>query len=587
LSDLNSKEKSSKETLSPAKALFFGYTEPQGVFPFKPISKDEKESIELVLDSVNKFLSDKDESFRKYDQKGEQPDEYIDELRNLGLFGIIIPDKYDGLGFSATSYSRILQEVSKYDGSTALTVGAHSSIGMKGLLLFGNDEQKKRYLPKLSSGEMVAAFCLTEAGAGSDAASIKTNAVKNSDNSWTLNGEKIWITNGAFADFFTVFARTDSSEGKISAFIVERSFKGLKTGTKEDKMGIRASATTTVTFENVVVPPENLLGEEGKGFKIAMAILNNGRTGLGGGCVGAIKRCISLAVEQSSQRKQFGQPISDFPVIKEKIAQMSMLCFATESIVQTVGQLIDSGSEDYSIEAAISKVFGTEALWNVADEALQIAGGNGFMREFPYERIVRDSRINRIFEGTNEILRLYIGLSGAKDAGDYLKEIGKGVGEILKDPIKGFGVLSEYAQNKISQYSSIGRKSLPIHEVFAKESEIIQGFAGEFGVAVETILKKKGKKIVEDQLATKRLADIAIDLFVSLCVLSRGTYIYEKKDSSKEDKDVALSLTKMFINQSRRRLRNNLRRLDNNEDALIENVSRYIYNQKEYPFDVF
>lgn len=443
---------------SVAKGLFLGELRDQYVFPFPNIQAEERETLQMMIESIDRFMTPKEKEYRQYDEEGVQPDEYVEELKALGLFSLIIPTEYDGLGLSNSAYSRVLQQTSRYDASTSLTIGAHSSIGLKALLLFGTDEQKAKYLPRLATGEMIAAFCLTESSSGSDAASIKTKAVKNADGSFTLSGEKIWITNGGTAEFFTVFAATESDGGKITAFIVERSFAGVSSGPKEDKMGIRASCTTTVRFDNVRVPAECVLGEEGKGFKVAMAVLNNGRTGLGGGCVGAMKRLIELSVQQSTQRKQFGKSISEFQLIKEKIGNMATLCFAAESVVSVVGHLIDSKVEDFSVEAAMSKVFVSEALWQVADEALQIAGGNGFMKEFPYERVVRDSRINRIFEGTNEILRLFIGLSGMKDAGDQLKDVAKSLSGIFNHPIKGFGVLSGYASRKIGQYTPLDAK---------------------------------------------------------------------------------------------------------------------------------
>ena len=214
-----------------------------------------------------------------------------------------------------------------------------------------------------------------------------------------------------------MFARTDTPEGKMTAFIVEARWPGVSHGPHEDKMGIRASSTTTVAFDNVRVPAENVLGDVGKGFKVAMSILNNGRTGLGGGAVGGMKALIRLATAQAQERKQFGKPIAEFGLVREKIAQMVVDCFAAESAVWMVAHYIDAGCEDYAVEAAISKVFASEAMRRAADEALQIAGGNGFMREFPYERIVRDARILPIFEGTNEILRLFIALSALKGVG--------------------------------------------------------------------------------------------------------------------------------------------------------------------------
>lgn len=574
------------EISSPVKGLFFGELSEKDLFPFPKLDADEAELIGIVLDSVDKFLADKSDDFRAYDEKGAQPEEYVDALKELGLFGLIIPEEHGGIGLSNTGYSRVLQQSSRYDASTSLTIGAHSSIGMKGLLLFGNDEQKKKYLPALASGERIAAFCLTESGSGSDAGSIKTKAEKQADGSWVLNGEKIWITNGGMAGFFTVFARTDNENGKLSAFLVEREWDGISTGPKEDKLGIRASSTTTVSFENVKVPAENLLGEEGKGFKIAMAILNNGRTGLGGGCVGGIKRCIALAAKQAKERKQFGKSISEFGLIKEKIAQMTIDCFAAESVVRMVGHYIDSGHEDYSVEAAISKVFATEAMWRAATESLQVAGGNGFMKEFPYERILRDSRINMIFEGTNEILRLYIALSGMKDPGAYLANVGKSASNIFNDPIKGFGVLSDYAGRQFSRYTSLGIERIVdlVPSELRDEALIFEKYTSELARYTDVILRRHGKKVVEKQFAMKRLGDTAIDLFVGLCVLSRVTSMIEEKGSDSCTQEIAIA--KAFSQQAKRRMNQGLRRILRNEDEELKALSDFIVDAEGYPWDI-
>lgn len=571
---------------SPAKSFFLGSIVEQNLFPFPEYSPEETETVRMVLDSVDKLLSGREDEFRRFDKEGAQPEEYIQSLREAGFFGLIIPEEYGGIALSNAGYSRILQQTTRYDGSTSLTIGAHSSIGMKGLLLFGTDEQKSRYLPKLATGEMVASFCLTEPGSGSDAASIKTSAQKNADGSWTLTGEKIWITNGAFADFFTVFARTDSGTGKMSAFLVERGFAGLSTGPKEDKMGIRASATTTVRFENVRVPKENLLGEEGQGFKIAMAILNNGRTGLGGGCVGGMKECIARAAKQAAERKQFGRSISEFALIKEKVAQMTVNCFAGESVVAMVAHYIDSGVEDYSVEAAISKVFCSEALWETADEALQIAGGNGFMRDFPYERIVRDSRINRIFEGTNEILRLFIALSGFKDAGEYLKEIGKSAGNIFNDPIKGFGVLSKYAGKKVTKLTPMGRDRIEsVPECLKDDALIFEEYVRHLSNAADEALRHYGKEIIGKQFTSKRFANVAIDIFAGLCVVSRVAAIVESKGEAASKQE--LNIARIFSQQAKRRMASNLRRLNKNEDNLLSELADSIVAQGGFGWDTF
>lgn len=570
--------------ISAAKSLFLGNIVEDNLFPFPQIKAEEAETLRMVLDSIDKFMAEHREDYREFDVKGEQPKDYIQKLRDLGLFGLIIPEEYGGIGFSTAGYSRVLQQTSRLDPSTSLTIGAHSSIGMKGLLLFGNPEQKKKYLPKLASGEMIAAFCLTEPGAGSDAASIKTNAKKNADDSWTLNGEKIWITNGAFADYFTVFARTDVEPGKMTAFIVERAFAGVTTGPKEDKMGIRSSATTSVQFSNVQVPAANVLGEVGKGFVVAMAILNSGRTGLGGGCVGAMKESIARAAKQAVERKQFGRSISEFGLVKEKIGQMTIDTFASESVVSMVSHLIDSGCTDYSVEAAISKIFATEALWSVADEALQIAAGNGFMREYPYERVIRDSRINRIFEGTNEILRLYVALSGMKDAGAYLKDLSKKLSGIFNDPIKGFGVFSGYAQKKFTQLTSVGRDRLEnVPEPLANEARLLEKYTVQLSAATEAMLRRHGKDIIEKQFAMKRCAEIAIDLFVGLSVVSRVSGMLAAKSEKQCTQELAIART--FIQQAKRRMAGHFRRMEKNEDEAIKDLSDFIVENGGYHWD--
>src|SRR5438105_8637440 len=262
------------------KSLFFGEILEDQVFPYPEMDRDARETVREIVEATAKYMCGIDGA--KLDRSGEMPAELLQSLRELGLFGLIVPQEHGGIGLSDTGYARVMQEIAGWDGSVAVTLGAHSSIGFKGLLLFGTEEQKKKYLPKLATGEMIAAFCLTEPGSGSDAFSIKTNAVRQGDH-YVLNGDKIWITNGGIADFYTVFAKTTpdtpAQKGKITAFIVTRDLGGVSHGPHEDKMGIRASNTTAVFFDNVRVPAANVIGEEGKGFKVAMSILNHGRTG--------------------------------------------------------------------------------------------------------------------------------------------------------------------------------------------------------------------------------------------------------------------------------------------------------------------
>jgi acyl-CoA dehydrogenase family member 9 len=542
-----------------------------------PLHNDCKDELLLFIDPLQKFLEAHKEDFIQFDRKGEQSEVYLNKLRELGLFGLIIPESYGGFGFNSYEYAKVLETIGTYDASTALTVGAHSSIGMKGLLLYGTDNQKEKYLPKLATGEIIAAFCLTEAGSGSDAASIKTVAKKNSDGSWVVNGEKIWISNGIYAGFFTVFARTGD---KLSAFIVDRTAKGVSVGPKEDKMGIRASATNTVTFTDVELSPDALLGEENNGFKIAMSILNSGRTGLGGGSIGAMKRCIGLASNQAMNRKQFGKPIADYDLIKGKIAEMTLLCYASEAVVNTVAGLIDRQCEDYSLEAAACKIFTTESLWYCSYEALQIAGGNGFMREYPYEMIVRDSRINMIFEGTNEILRLFLGLTGLKETGEYLKKIGKDIGSILSEPVKGIGSIYTYASKKFNIGETVSFDAgAAFSDVLLEEYKILDGYTAYLFNASEELIKKYRNDIVKEQLKLKRIAEAAIELFVSFCFLSRVATECEKAPDKKE---FLTNLLKLHIRKSRRAMNQSLRRITIHEDDITKQVAFKILEAGKY-----
>lgn len=572
------------KNLSPATALFRGEIIQGAIWPFPRVDSEQKEMLDMVVESVDRFLADAQDKFGEWDRLGEQPDEFVDALRELGLFGLIIPEEYGGIGLSNAGYSRVLQQSSRYDSSASLTIGAHSSIGMKGLLLFGTEAQKQQYLPRLASGELIAAYCLTEPGSGSDAASIQTKAEKDPNGDWILNGEKTWITNGGIADFFTVFARTDTGGGKISAFIVEREFPGVSSGQKESKLGIRASSTTSVNFTDVKVPAQNLLGKEGKGFKIAMAILNNGRTGLGGGAVGGMKTCIALASKLAMERKQFGQSIGEFGLIKKKIAEMTVDCFAAESAVWMVAHYIDSGYSDYSVEAAISKVFASEAMLRSANEALQIAAGSGYMQELPYERIFRDSRILTIFEGTSEILRLFIALSGIRDAGQLLQELGSAVEDIFNNPIKGFGLMSDYAGRRITQLTSIGQQRIVgvVPEFLRDDALIFEKYALELARMTDVLLRRHGKSIVDKQFALQRAADVVIDLFVGLCVLSRVSSM-DADDS--ETYRQATSIAHLFSHQAKRRMNRNLRAMLHNEDESAKSLADYIYSVEGYPWD--
>lgn len=581
-----------KEIESIVKSMFYGEIQEDEVFPFPHLDENQIEMAKAMVDAIDKFATANIDS-AKFDKDAKIPQEVLDGLAALGLCGLAVSEEYGGLGLDTTLYARVFSQIAGYDGAVATTLGAHQSIGFKALLNEGNEEQKKYWLPKLASGEVYAAFCLTEPGSGSDAYSIKTKAVKNNDGTYTITGQKLWITNAGMAGFYSVFAKTEHEDSKgekvekITCFIVEKEREGVSFGEKEDKMGIRASETRAVYFDKVTVPASNIIGEPGKGFKIAMNVLNTGRLSLGSGSVGGMKMILKLATAQAKARKQFGDYIVNFGLIQEKLATMAANIYAAESMVYMTTGKITQGMSEFSHESAICKVYCSERLWDTIDKATQIAAGNAYMREYPYERIMRDCRINLIFEGTNEILRIFTALSGIKAPSDDLKELGKiaDVSKALKDPIKSVGVLTDFAKKRISK--RFGSKTLSkIHPSLENHGNRFVTSLKDFAIAVENTIMKFGKNIIGNELVQMRIANMSIELYVQLCVLSRTTAILNRTDISDKDKEYVGLMTEVICRDSRQTFTKNYKRLNSSYDKLLPKVSQAVAERDGFGFDI-
>lgn len=563
------------------KNLFFGVIDESLVFPWPEPEFDDVSTVIALLDKVRRFCELRVDA-AQIDRQQRIPEAVLEGLKELGCFGLLIPKSHGGLGLTNTGYARVIQEIAGLDASIAATLAAHQALAARGILLFGTDEQKQRYLPRLATGEATAAFALAEPGAGSDAGAIQTRAELQADGSYLLNGSKTWITNGGFANLFIVFARTslveDGVKPKITAFVVERG-RGVRSGPNQPKLGIRGASTTEIHLQDVRVTAEQVLGEAGRGFKVAMQVLDSGRLGLASGCVGLCKRIIKMCVERCQERRAFGRSIGEFGLIKDKIATMMAETWALECMTyMTTGQ-VDRGASDFSVESAICKVFGSEACLRVVSEALQIAAGLGYMAERPYERLLRDARLNIVFQGTNETLRAFIALSGMQGPGREIVDVARA----MREPIKGFGLLSEFAIRKAR--SALGRERLTRHHaVLSGEAVIFEEYVQRLSFAVETVLRKHGRDIAEMQYTQKRAADMAIDLYGVASCIARTSLVVERRGEEGARREI--DLTSIAVAAAERRMAQVVAAVDKNDDELRKSVASRTYVDGGYPFDV-
>lgn len=470
----------------------------------------------------------------------------LEKAGQLGLLGVSIPEEYGGFGKDFMT-SMLLTEKAGAGHSFAVAMAAHTGIGTLPILYFGNQTQKEKYLPKLATGELKASYCLTEPGSGSDALAAKTKAVLTEDgNHYLLNGQKMWITNAGFADLFTVFAQVDGD--KFTGFIVEKGTPGLTLGEEEHKMGIKGSSTRQVFFTDCKVPKENLLGEIGKGHLIAFNILNIGRAKLAGAALGGCKRATTASVNYANTREQFKMPIAKFGAIRHKLAEQAIRTFVMESALYRVSfqidemekQLLEEGkefnkallgaAEEYAVECAIMKVFGSEVLDFVVDEGVQIFGGYGYSSDFPMDRAYRDARINRIFEGTNEINRLLM------------------LDMLLKRAMKGELDLMTPAQQVQKELMSIPDFGAPDETPFAQERKLVSNMKKAALMVAGSAVQKFMMKLTTEQEIIMNISDMLIEVFASESVMLRVEKLASMKGP--ENTQVHTDIMKTFINDS-------------------------------------
>jgi alkylation response protein AidB-like acyl-CoA dehydrogenase len=556
---------SGPQTLGFAKGLFLGHFNAPFVFPYPELRAAERATVEQAVTDVQQF-ADTSIDAGAIDRNADIPPEVIAGLARLGVLGMTAPAEYGGRGFSQLGYCKVMEVIGGHCASTAVFVNAHQSIGIRGLLLFGTEEQKRRWLPAMVSGQNLGAFALTETEAGSDAANVQTTATPTPDGkTYILNGHKRYISSGGIAQVLTVMARTPvprSRETKVTAFLVTPDMPGFEVvEARMPKCGIRGTATARLAFHDMPVPAENVLGQVGKGLRIALTVLDFGRTTFGASCTGAAKRCVRAAVQHAKQRVQFKQPLCNFELVKKKIAFMAAHAFAMEAATAQCAAFIDRGADDYMLETAMLKVFSTEALWQIVNDTIQVFGGQAYFSNEPYERMMRDARINQIGEGANDVLRAFIALVGMRGVGERLKGM-------LDHPLKEPATLWKFVRSQLGHRLHLTMPEIPVRSASLQpEARELARRVRDFGIAVVDLLRRYREAILERQYAQERIADAACDLYASSCTLSRLDHLLLNGNHAPSEVNRDVTAGRYFLRLTDRRIRTNLAGLSDNDDV--------------------
>jgi alkylation response protein AidB-like acyl-CoA dehydrogenase len=569
----------SLDTIGFAKGLFFGQHLGDKLLPYPNVTADEH--VTDLVERLRAFCADQVDPVA-IDRQAEIPQRVIDGLGRLGILGACLPKSCGGLALSQVSYCRLLEVLGGHCGSTALFVNAHHSIGPRALVLFGTQQQQTQWLPKLATGQWISAFALTEPEAGSDAANVQTTATPTADGKgFVLNGQKRWITNGGIASVLTVMARTPMPDGqsKITAFLVTPDMRGFEVVEKRmEKCGVRGTATSRLAFREMFVPRENVLGRLGKGLRVALTVLDFGRTTFGASCTGSAKFCVAKAIEHCNSRMQFGQTLGSFELVREKLAYMQASAFAMEACTYQTAALIDSGEGDFMLETAMLKVFSTEALWRIINDTFQLYGGTAYFTDQPYERLMRDARINMIGEGANDVLRAFSALVGMRDVGLELQ----GILNAIYAPVGNLTRLGRFAGRKIGSLLVNPQVSVRSAELEPEAAELGR-LIGHLGSNVERLLRTYQMEIVDRQFQLGRVADAATEVYVSACVLNRMDAMIRGGDGAVHHTEhghgpsrlaIDLETGRYYLLTARRRIRRALADLWDNDDAATSSLAR-------------
>ncbi|PRY69884.1 acyl-CoA dehydrogenase family protein 9 [Glaciihabitans tibetensis] len=558
-----------------AKSLFLGQVASELVMPYPNFTPEEAGRVAAATTSAREYLAESYDPWEA-EREGWVGDRVIRELGERGLTGLFIDEQYGGLGLSQTGYCRVMEEFGRVDAALSVVMGVHQSIGSKPLFLYGTDDQKARWLPDLAAGRKLAAFVLTEPNVGSDAFHLETWAERQSDGSWLLNGEKRWIGNGD-RDVLTVFAQSDL--GHV-ALIVEKGMDGLSTGPRFETLGLKANHLQRVHFKNVRVPAENLLGEPGDGFRIAMNTLNNGRMSMGTAISGGMKQFLQLSIEHTTTRQQFGRPLIDFELVEDKLAWMNTQIYGLESTSYLTTGLVDRGVADFALESAMTKVRASDTGWYALNRAVQVHGGEAYMADHPLSKALRDFRIFPIFEGSNDVMRAYVALNGLKALSEDLPDVAS---LKISDPAKSLGIIGPYIAGRMSR-ALRPEKLLGAHAAVAKQATAVSEQTGRLRDRAEAALRKHGKNVQEKQLVQKRLSEAASGIYSQVAVISRISAALSRDGvaASADEKTVAIN----FCKSAEREVGRQLRALEINDDRHTRMIGASVRKSAGYSFSL-